>query len=118
MGLRQTEQVWRYAKYRHGETPNFPRSTRKRQVVSYATQALLAQDIDMRFRIAACAATQGVADTPLYWADAHAWQLAAAPGWDDAYAYALNLGNPRPGNDGGVITDGMILAAVQPLATP
>jgi hypothetical protein len=86
----------------------------KEPSMSYNTQAALAVDGDLRNRVAACAATQGV-PSPVQWADAHLWSLSGAPGWDGAYAYALATGNPRPGYDEGVITDGMILAAVQPL---
>jgi hypothetical protein len=82
--------------------------------MSYNTQAALAVDTDLRNRVAACAATQGV-PSPVQWADAHLWSLSGAPGWDDAYAYALGTNVPRPGQHEGVITDGMILAAVQPL---
>jgi hypothetical protein len=43
--------------------------------------------------------------------------MAAQPGFGDAYASALAADPPveRPGNDPGVITDGMILGAVQSL---
>ena len=82
--------------------------------MSYNTQAALAVDEDLRRRVAACAATQNV-PSPLQWADSYLWRLSGSPGWDDAYAYALNASNPRPGHDEGVITDAMILAAVQPL---
>lgn len=80
--------------------------------MSYNTQAALAVDDALRNRVAACAATQGVPG-PLQWADAHLWRLSGEPGWDDAYSYAIAAGNARPGYDEGVITDAMILAAVQ-----
>jgi hypothetical protein len=82
--------------------------------VSYSTLAAAARDNQLADRIAACAATQGEPE-PEQWARLHMWALAASPGWDDAYSYAVTAGNPAPGNDSGVITDGMILAAVQPL---
>lgn len=82
--------------------------------MSYYTQSQLAQDHKLRQRIAACAAKEGVSSPhPTAWADDAAWALAAQPGWDDAYAYALNSGNADPTVDGAVISDGMILAAVQ-----
>lgn len=82
--------------------------------MSYNTQAALAVDGDLRNRVAACAATQGV-PAPVQWADAHLWALSAAPGWDAAYSYALTSNVERPGYAENVITDGMILASVQPL---
>lgn len=85
--------------------------------MSYNTLAALAIDGDLRDRIAACAATQGI-DSPLQWADSRLWSFASAPGWDAAYAYAIASNIPRPGHDEGVITDAMILAAVQPLVSP
>ena len=82
--------------------------------MSYFDVATMAKDGDLRERIAACAATEGVTSPhPTAWADGHQWQLAAAPGWADAYAYAVLSGNERPGRDEAVITDGMILSAVQ-----
>ncbi|WP_157992984.1 hypothetical protein [Leucobacter luti] len=44
--------------------------------------------------------------------------MSAQPGWDAAYASALAAGNEEPGADPGVITDGMILAAVRALRNP
>ena len=56
------------------------------------------------------------------WVGAHVWELASTPGWDNAWASALaaHPDDPDydPGNDEGVITDGMILAAVQPMDVP
>jgi hypothetical protein len=82
--------------------------------MSYRTQALLAGDVHIIDRVAACAATQTHVD-PLRFAWENAWKLSAEPGWDAAYAYAITESVPDPGNDEGCITDGMILAAVQSL---
>jgi hypothetical protein len=41
--------------------------------------------------------------------------LAATPGWAEAWESAVAGGIVSPGSDPGVITDGMILAAVQPM---
>ena len=41
------------------------------------------------------------------------YEIAVAPGWGAAYEYALNSGNPAPGRDPAVITDGMIQGQVQ-----
>lgn len=84
--------------------------------MTYHTQAALSSDGALRERIAACAAAEGIKSPhPTSWADEHQWQLAASPGWDAAYAHALATGVQNPGADASVITDGMILAAVQPL---
>lgn len=50
---------------------------------------------------------------PSEWAQDHRWELAAAPGWGDAWASAVAAGVTDPGADEGVITDGMILSEVQ-----
>ncbi|KKI16366.1 MULTISPECIES: hypothetical protein [unclassified Leucobacter] len=84
--------------------------------MTYRTQAILAQDFDLQQRVQACAATQGVGAVP-DWAAEHMWSLSASPGWDDAYASALEAGVEAPGDSEAVITDAMILAAVQLLAT-
>lgn len=55
---------------------------------------------------------------PIAHADAIIWQCCASPGWGQAYAYALDTNVTDPGNDPAVISDGQILAAVQPLVTP
>jgi hypothetical protein len=88
----------------------------KEPSMSYNTQAALAVDSDLRNRVAACAATQGV-PSPVQWADAHLWALSGSPGWDAAYAYAVAAGKPRPGYEESAVTDAMILAAVQPMVT-
>lgn len=84
--------------------------------MSYNTTADLAYDMSLQRRVIACAALEGITD-PVQWAVNHAWPLAAQPGWGEAYAYAKagETPNPDPGKDEGVITDGMILAAVQSL---
>lgn len=78
---------------------------------------LLAQDSDFALRVTASytvetLATPG-AENGNAWASSHAWELAAQPGFGDAYAYALAADNPNPGRDPAVITDGQILSAVQ-----
>ncbi|MFN3600499.1 MAG: hypothetical protein ACK4UY_03815 [Dietzia sp.] len=84
--------------------------------MSYTDVARMAGDGHLRERIAACAATEGVTSPhPTKWADDHQWQLAGTPGWGDAYTYALLQNNEAPGRDESVISDGMILSAVQTL---
>lgn len=80
--------------------------------MSYNTQALLARDPDLIIRAAACAATQNVPD-PETWAWRRQWQFSSQPGWDEAYAYAIASGSELPGKQESVITDNMILSAVQ-----
>lgn len=73
----------------------------------------MAQDYDLIMRIAACAATEAISLNPTAWADTHRQRLVASPGWAAAYESAVALENPAPGEDETVITDGMILSAVQ-----
>lgn len=67
-------------------------------------------------RVTACAATQDITD-PASWAWTHQWKLSAEPGWDAAYAYAIDTGVVEPGNSEVVINDQMILSAVQAMLT-
>ena len=84
--------------------------------MTYSDIAAMARDNSLRDRIAACAATEGVVDQhPTTWADTYQWQIVASPGWGEAWASATASGVTSPGSDAGVITDQMILAAVQPL---
>lgn len=82
--------------------------------MAYIDVADMAANGHLRERIAACAVTEGVRDMhPRAWADQNQWWLAASPGWSEAWEYARAAENPNPGRDEGVISDGMILAAVQ-----
>lgn len=85
--------------------------------MSYYETGLLSRDMDFLLRIAACYALETRSNDPESWANQHMWQMASAPGFGDAYAYAINNGNETPGKDPAVITDGQILAAVQQLIT-
>lgn len=82
--------------------------------MSYWDISEMSADGDLTARVAACAAQEGKAD-PRNWADQHMLLLAASPGWSEAWASAVASGNERPGKDAAVITDPMILAAVQPV---
>lgn len=92
--------------------------------MAYTDVALLAADYDFQQRVSACVAIETLDDTgavnPPAWAAEHAWQMAAQPGFGDAYASALAADPPveRPGQDPGVISDSQILGAVQALANP
>lgn len=85
--------------------------------MTYSAIALAAQDEHLRRRIAACIAQEDPTDErhPIAHADAVIWQACGSPGWGDAYAYAIATNVEDSGDDPAVITDGMILAAVQPL---
>jgi len=93
--------------------------------VSYNTIIEMAGNQSLISRIAAAAAQEG-AELPVQWAHAHIWLLAAEPGWPEAWASATVTRNVNVNQDTGqrddVITDGMILAAVQAMiveeATP
>lgn len=83
--------------------------------MSYFDQSLLAFDGDFLSRVTACVSNEARTIDPLAWANDHRWQMAAAPGFADAYASALAADVPNPGRDAAVISDAQILAAVQSL---
>lgn len=89
--------------------------------MSYGNQAALARDQDFLDRCTAAAAVEIHAlepsspTPPQQWVYEHSWHLAGAPGFGDAYASGIANGLARPGLDDAVITDGMILGAVQAL---
>jgi hypothetical protein len=75
----------------------------------------MAQDADLAARIRACAA-QEIDGDPYSWQTENMLDLCASPGWGAAWSSALAAGNETPGRDPAVITDGMILSAVQAAA--
>jgi hypothetical protein len=85
--------------------------------MAYYDISLLANDGDFAQRCMACYATETLGktdvDNPSVWWSNHNWDMAAAPGFGDAYASALANDVPNPGRDPSVITDGQILSAVQ-----
>ena len=85
--------------------------------MSYATVSGIRRDPWIKERVTACVAIEGGA-SPDQWVSDHAWSLAAQPGWAPAWESAL-AAHPepeyQPGRDEAVITDSMILAAVQAL---
>lgn len=85
--------------------------------MAYSDVALLSSDNDFILRTRAAVTQEGEPD-PVTWSIDHQWQMAGAPGFGDAYASAVVAGVVRPGNDPAVISDPMILAAVQALRTP
>jgi hypothetical protein len=81
--------------------------------MGYFEIATMGQDADLNNRMAACSAQEQPAVEPYGWVTVHSLQLTAQPGWDAAWSSALAGGNETPGRDPAVITDGMILSAVQ-----
>lgn len=90
--------------------------------MAYYDVFLMTQDADFFARTAACYATETEGDqaaaNPNGWASEHIWDMAAAPGFSDAYASAIAGGVPNPGRDPAVISDAQILSAVQAIGTP
>lgn len=88
----------------------------------YNDVALLAADAGFSQRVTACYAAEtlddAAADDPVAWAQRNRWQIAAQPGFGDAYASALAGGVEHPGTDPAVISDAMILGAVQAIGVP
>lgn len=83
--------------------------------MSYWDVAQMSADLDLTARVAACAAQESKPN-PVQWAADHMLLLAASPGWEQAWASAMAANNPYPGRDAGVVTDGQILSAVQPMS--
>lgn len=81
----------------------------------YSTIATMANDSFLARRLTAAAAQEGKSKPYESWVNEYRWELASTPGWSAAWESAVASGNPNPGDDAGVITDGMILAAVQPM---
>lgn len=90
--------------------------------MAYHDIALLSSDPDFLARTAAAYAVEALQDPDREnasdWANQHAWDMAAAPGFGDAYASALANQVPSPGKDPSVISDSQILSAVQFLMAP
>ncbi len=90
--------------------------------MSYLTQDAIAQNSAMQARVAQCYAGEqpgafGNGEDPDLWTLRQRRFWAAAPDWDDAWEYALNVHHDEegydPGGDAAVITDQQILAQVQ-----
>lgn len=86
---------------------------------TYATIADIAATAAFRDRLTACAAQQGAPD-PSQWTFDRRYTLAASPGWAAKVDY-WRAANPDADPDGwardpACITDGDILAALQPMA--
>jgi hypothetical protein len=81
--------------------------------VSYSTINACANDQSFLGRLTAACAQEGTPPSPETAAHNHRWDVAAKSDIEAAYASALAADNPDPGGDPTVITDEMILAAVQ-----
>lgn len=93
--------------------------------MTYSTIAQCAADQALIDRVSACVAQEGYTMDPTIYANAIIWQVASKHDIEAAYAYALATydpskpdPNPPPGENPTVITDQMILSAVQPLMPP
>jgi hypothetical protein len=82
--------------------------------MAYYDVAQMASSGSLGGRITACVAIEGESN-PNAWATQNIWLIVSAPGWGDAWAYAINSGKTpdEAGADPGVITDGQILGQVQ-----
>lgn len=83
--------------------------------MAYSTIAMIAADMALQQRMTAAAAQEGKTRPYPAWVQEYQWDLASTPGWAAAWESALASGILNPGADESVITDGMILAAVQPM---
>jgi len=81
--------------------------------MSYKTVYQCAGDLSFTQRVTAAAAKEGSGNPELTMNVYLKWPVASASDVEAAYASALAAGNPDPGGDESVITDGMILSAVQ-----
>lgn len=80
--------------------------------MSYNSISKCAGDPAFSARITACSAQEGAAN-PSQAAYALIWPVSTRSDIEAAYASALATGNPNPGGDESVISDQMILSAVQ-----
>jgi hypothetical protein len=84
--------------------------------MTYKAVADIVESPSLLRREHAALAKEGI-DPPEQWQYVHRWELASSPGWDAAWdsALAAHPDDPDydPGDDPGVITDGMILSAIQ-----
>jgi hypothetical protein len=80
--------------------------------MSYSSINTCANDPSFLGRLTACCADEGAVD-PHGEMGRLRWVVASADDIESSYEYALNADNPDPGGDPTVITDAMILSAVQ-----
>lgn len=83
--------------------------------MSYRTISQITQSSSLFQRLVACAAEQEKTQPYVQWVSERIWDIAASPGWADKWASAVAADIEDPGADESVITDGDILAVVQPM---
>ncbi len=87
--------------------------------MAYASIVEMVGSSSLTARVAACAADEGYVGNPAEWARQNMWAVASTAdwtaAWDSAQATASTNHNPDTGARDDVITDGMILAVVQPM---
>lgn len=88
--------------------------------MSYSSIVEMTTSGSLMQRVAACAAEEGlISMDPLSWAQQNIWKIVATGNWDAAWDSARAGASPDVNPDTGaredVITDGMILAVVQPM---
>jgi hypothetical protein len=86
--------------------------------MSYSTINQCVSDGAFQGRLTAACAQEDVPPDPITGMWNIRWEVAAKPDIEAAYASAIAADNPNPGGDETVITDQMILSAVQSLAAP
>lgn len=84
--------------------------------MSYLSISKCVLDNDFSARVTACFAQEG-GNAGTMPSDL-IWQVATKTDIEEAYEYALSVENPAPGADETVITDQMILGAVQESTAP
>lgn len=84
--------------------------------MAYQSMVEMAASQSLLSRIVAAAADEGIPD-PLQWSNANVWALVSNSDWAASWDYARSTDtddqNPDTGKRPGVITDQMILSAVQ-----
>ena len=85
--------------------------------MSYSSMSKCANDSSFRARVSACCAQEG-SPTPETVMPFVIWPVASKSDIEAAYESALAAENPDPGGDSSVITDEMILSAVQSSMPP
>jgi hypothetical protein len=81
--------------------------------MSYKTINACANDQSFQHRLTACCAQEGAPSPPSVTMFEVLWSVAAMSDIEAAYASALAANHADPGGDESVITDQMILSAVQ-----
>lgn len=86
--------------------------------MTYMSMSAVRDSHSLYTRIVAAAADEGIA-SPDVWVAQRLWPFAAQPGWVEAWEYAADVytvnSNPDTGARTDVISDAMILSAVQAL---